>query len=157
MLGYIASAMGQFGFIDRFGKYVRKWYGEPVKTFDNNTIDTPTLSERPNRISGIRCKSDNIVREQGDDSDRVIDFENPYMTDGLFNSLWHRLRYQNMSWYTADVLHRLGDPRFDPGDVVTYTENRVSHSLPLTGLAYSFDGGLSAQLKSHGVSVEEQI
>lgn len=157
MLGYIASAMGQFGFIDRFGKYVRKWYGDPVKTLDHSTIDTPTLSERSNKISGIRCTSGQTVRFHGTETDRVIDFENPYMTNGLFDSLWHRLRKQNLIWYTAEVFHRLGDPRFDPGDVFDYTEDRKAHNLPLTGLSYSFDGGLSAQLKSHGVSVEEQI
>lgn len=156
MLGYIASAMGQFGYIDRFGRYIRRWYGDPVKTFDNNTIDTPTLSERENRISGIRCTTGQTVRFHGDDTDRVIDFENPYMTQGLFDSLWHRVQRQDMKWYTSEIMHRLGDPRFDPGDVFTYSDG-TAHSIPLTGLAFSYDGGLSAQLKSHGVSVEEQI
>ena len=50
MLSYLASAQGQFGYVDRYGKYVRKWYGKSVKTLDNNTIDLPTLSERQNDI-----------------------------------------------------------------------------------------------------------
>lgn len=39
MLSYIASAQGEFGFVDRYGRYVRKWYGSSVKILDNNTID----------------------------------------------------------------------------------------------------------------------
>ena len=52
MLSYIASAQGEFGFVDRYGRYVRKWYGSSVKILDNNTIDLPTLgrtSEYPRR------------------------------------------------------------------------------------------------------------
>ena len=66
MLSYLASAQGQFGYVDRYGKYVRKWYGKSVKTLDNNTIDLPTLSERQNVIVGIICKvSDDVTLSLG--------------------------------------------------------------------------------------------
>lgn len=162
VLSYIASAQGQFGFIDRDGKYLRKWYGAPVKTFDNNTIDTPTLSERPNKIIGLICHIDgstDLTRGNTDTSaGRVLEFDNPFMTEILMNSLWHRILVSEFEWYTADIYHRLGDPRFDIGDVVKYIDNSgVEYNIPVTGLAYSFDGGLSAQIKSVGIDIEEQI
>ena len=123
MLSYLASAQGQFGYVDRYGKYVRKWYGKPVKTLDNNTIDLPTLSERQNAIVGIICKvSDDVTLSLGvtdTTQGRVLEFENPYMTESLLQSLWRRIG--GFSWYTTELYHRLGDPRFDIGDVVTYT------------------------------------
>lgn len=160
MLSYIASAHGEFGFVDRFGQYVRKWYGVSAKVLDNNTIDLPTLSERQNKIVGIKCKvSDNLTLEHGDTTEntgRVIEFENPYMTEYLFNSLWYRLK--GFAWYTTELYHRLGDPRFDVGDVVTYTDgDGKNYDIPITNLGFTYDGGLSADISAVGLSVEEQL
>ena len=156
MLGYIASMHGQFGFVDRFGRYVLKWYGASVKTLDPNTIDLPTLSEQQNVTTGIVCTvSDSQVLTLGDGSGRVIEFENPYMTRELLASIWFRVG--GYAWYTTDLYHRLGDPRFDIGDVVTYEGSEQAYEIPITGLDYSFDGGLSANITAVGISVEEQI
>lgn len=159
MLSYLASAQGQFGYVDRYGKYVRKWYGSSVKTLDNNTIDLPTLSERQNVIVGIICKvSDDVTLSLGvtdTTQGRVLEFENPYMTESLLQSLWRRIG--GFSWYTTELYHRLGDPRFDIGDVVTYTSGADSYDIPITNLGFTFDGGLSADISAVGLSVEEQL
>lgn len=159
MLSYLASAQGQFGYVDRFGRYVRKWYGSSVKTLDNNTIDLPTLSERQNAIVGIICKvNDDTTLSLGvtdTTQGRVLEFENPYMTESLLQSLWRRIG--GFSWYTTELYHRLGDPRFDIGDVVTYTNGADSYDIPITNLGFNFDGGLSADISAVGLSVEEQL
>lgn len=159
MLSYLSSAQGQFGYVDRYGKYIRKWYGKPVKTLDNNTIDLPTLSERQNAIVGIICKvSDDVTLSLGvtdTTQGRVLEFENPYMTESLLQSLWRRIG--GFSWYTTELYHRLGDPRFDIGDVVTYTNGADSYDIPITNLGFNFDGGLSADISAVGLSVEEQL
>lgn len=160
MLSYIASAQGEFGFVDRYGRYVRKWYGSSVKILDNNTIDLPTLSERQNVIVGIICKvSDSETLRLGNttgSAGRVLEFENPYMTMSLLRSLWHRIG--GFSWYTTELFHRLGDPRFDVGDVITYvSESGESYDIPITNIGFNFDGGLSADISAVGLSVEEQL
>lgn len=160
MLSYIASAQGEFGFVDRFGRYVRKWYDSSVKILDNNTIDLPTLSERQNVIVGIICKvSDSETLRLGNttgSAGRVLEFENPYMTMSLLRSLWHRIG--GFSWYTTELFHRLGDPRFDIGDVVTYvSDSGESYDIPITNIGFNFDGGLSADISAVGLSVEEQL
>lgn len=159
MLSYLASAQGQFGYVDRYGRYVRKWYGSSVKILDNNTIDLPTLSERQNVIVGIICKvSEDVTLSLGvtdTTQGRVLEFENPYMTESLLQSLWRRIG--GFSWYTTELYHRLGDPRFDIGDVVTYTNGTDSYDIPITNLGFTFDGGLSADISAAGLSVEEQL
>lgn len=160
MLSYLASAQGQFGYVDRYGKYVRKWYGSSVKILDNNTIDLPTLGERPNVLAGIVCKvSDSETLRLGNttgSAGRVLEFENPYMTMSLLRSLWHRIG--GFSWYTTELFHRLGDPRFDVGDVITYvSESGESYDIPITNIGFNFDGGLSADISAVGLSVEEQL
>lgn len=160
MLSYIASAQGEFGYVDRYGRYVRKWYGSSVKILDNNTIDLPTLSERQNVIVGIICKvSDSETLRLGNTTGtagRVLEFENPYMTMSLLRSLWHRIG--GFSWYTTELFHRLGDPRFDVGDVITYvSESGESYDIPITNIGFNFDGGLSADISAVGLSVEEQL
>lgn len=159
MLSYLASAQGEFGYVDRYGKYVRKWYGKSVKTLDNNTIDLPTLSERQNVIFGIVCKvNDDTTLSLGvtdTTQGRVLEFENPYMTESLLQSLWRRIG--GFSWYTTELYHRLGDPRFDIGDVVIYTNGTDNYDIPITNLGFNFDGGLSADISAVGLSVEEQL
>lgn len=85
----------------------------------------------------------------------MLEFENPYMTESLLQSLWRRIG--GFSWYTAELYHRLGDPRFDIGDVVTYTNGADSYDIPITNLGFTFDGGLSADISAVGLSVEEQL
>ncbi len=163
MLSYIASAHGQFGYVDRFGRYMRKWYGSSVKTLDPNTIDLPTLSEQQNIVTGIYCKVGELEGEPlafsfGDitgATGRVLEFENPLMTEELLQSLWHRIK--GTSWHTTELYHRLGDPRFDIGDVVTYEGSEQTYDIPITSLDYTFDGGLAANITAAGISVEEQI
>ena len=129
MLSYIASAQGEFGFVDRYGRYVRKWYGSSVTLRLGNTTGS---------------------------AGRVLEFENPYMTMSLLRSLWHRIG--GFSWYTTELFHRLGDPRFDVGDVITYvSESGESYDIPITNIGFNFDGGLSADISAVGLSVEEQL
>lgn len=163
MLSYIASAHGQFGYVDRFGRYMRKWYGSSVKTLDPNTIDLPTLSEQLNTVAGIYCKVGELEGEPlafsfGDitgATGRVLEFESPLMTEELLQSLWHRVK--GTSWHTTELYHRLGDPRFDIGDVVTYEGSEQTYDIPITSLDFTFDGGLAANITAAGISVEEQI
>lgn len=159
VLGYIASANGQFGMIDRYGRYVRKWYGSPVKLLDNNTINFPTLSEQANTVVGLICHiSEDNTLSRGDvtgRTGRMIEFDNPFMTEELFESLWHRLK--GMTWHTAEIDQRLGDPRLDVGDVVVYSDGKSSYNVPITNQSYTYDGGLSANLKAVGISTQEQV
>lgn len=158
ILSWIASAHGQFGLVDRFGRYCRKWYGAPVKELDPNTIDQPTLSEKANTIVGMVCTVDNtttltIGKMQGG---RVLEFENPFMSADLLRSIFTQIR--NYTWFTARVYMRLADPRLDPGDTVSYIDPSGSVcGIPVTDLAFRFDGGLSADITAAGISVEEQI
>jgi hypothetical protein len=63
---------------------------------------------------------------------------------------------QNMTWYTAQVSERLGDPRHDIGDTVTIESNGSNYDIPITMIQYSFDGGLLANISAAGLTEEEQ-
>lgn len=166
MLSYIATANGQFGFIDRYGNYLRKWYGNSVKNLDNNTIDEPIVSEKANQIIGVICTvpsltddSQSILTVGNTDKTqgRVLEIENPYMTVSLLNSLFVKVR--ELSWYTSEVKQRLGDPRFDLGDVITYKDidNRVTCNIPITNLKFEYNGGFAADISSVGLNEEELL
>lgn len=156
MLGYIAAANGQFGCIDRQGRYVRRWYGESVMTIDRDHADEPVLSETANRIVGIRCVVGDALLTAGEQTGgRVLELENPYMTQSLVNALFQRVK--GMSWYTAQIYERLGDPRHDIGDTVTIATEDGDYDIPITNLSYVFDGGLAADIEAVGLTDEEQI
>ena len=152
LLGYIAGARGEFGCIDRFGRYTRRWYAPTGYTIDSDHADEPTVSEQANVIVGIRCKSGGQTLEQGEmTGGRVLEFEDPYVTATLLATIFNRVR--RLSWYTCEVYHRLGDPRLDIGDMVSL-DGGVT--VPITGLSFDFDGGLAADLTAAGLNETEQ-
>ncbi|MGN0633910.1 MAG: hypothetical protein ACI4JW_08575 [Oscillospiraceae bacterium] len=154
MLSYIASARGHFGTVDRSGAYMTRWYTKCGYTVSGDTADEPTVSEKPNQIVGIVCKvseSTTLSKIVNDGKGRILEFENPYMNKSLLESLFSRIR--NYTWYTSQLHHRLGDPRLDIGDVVSCEDCEI----PVTGLAFSYDGGLSADISAVGLNEEEQI
>ncbi len=154
MLGYIAAARGHFGFIDREGVYRTRWYTS-ARDITPSEADEPTLSESPNVIVGVVCNIDDdthlTVGETDESKGRILQLTCPYMTRSLLDSLFSRVK--NYTWYTAQFRHRLGDPRLDVGDVVTYS----GAAIPVTGLAFSYDGGLSADITAAGLNDEEQL
>ena len=160
MLSYIASAMGQCGYVNRDGEYVRKWYGlDTDYYYDESRIDTPTLGSA-NVIRGLKCKSGDTTFSKGlsesTKEGRVIEFENPFMTEELMDLLYSTLT-NNVTcltnWQTAEINLRLGDPRLDIMDTCMYKGNR----MPVTSLAFSYDGGLSADIKTAGRNSAEEI
>lgn len=154
MLGYIAAARGHFGYIDREGVYRTRWYTS-AREITPSEADEPTLSESPNVIVGVVCNIDDDTRMTAGETDeskgRILQLACPYMTRSLLDSLFSRVK--NYTWYTAQFRHRLGDPRLDVGDVVTYS----GAAIPVTGLAFSYDGGLSADITAAGLNDEEQL
>lgn len=154
MLGYIAAARGHFGFIDREGVYRTRWYTS-AREITASEADEPTLSENPNVIVGVVCNIDDDTRMTAGETDeskgRILQLACPYMNRSLLDSLFSRVK--NYTWYTAQFRHRLGDPRLDVGDVVTYS----GAAIPVTGLAFSYDGGLSADITAAGLNDEEQL
>lgn len=154
MLGYIAAARGHFGFIDREGVYRTRWYTS-ARDITPSEADEPTLSETPNVIVGVVCNIDDDTRMTAGETDeskgRILQLACPYMNRSLLDSLFSRVK--NYTWYTAQFRHRLGDPRLDVGDVVTYS----GAAIPVTGLAFSYDGGLSADITAAGLNDEEQL
>lgn len=154
MLGYIAAARGHFGFIDREGVYRTRWYTS-ARDITPSEADEPTLSETPNVIVGVVCNIDDDTRMTAGETDeskgRILQLACPYMNRSLLDSLFSRVK--NYTWYTAQFRHRLGDPRLDVGDVVTYS----GAAIPVTGLAFSYDGELSADITAAGLNDEEQL
>ena len=154
MLGYMAAARGHFGYIDRDGVYRTRWYTS-ARDITPSEADEPTLSETPNVIVGVVCNIDDDTRMTAGETDeskgRILQLSCPYMNRSLLDSLFSRVK--NYTWYTAQFRHRLGDPRLDVGDVVTYS----GAAIPVTGLAFSYDGGLSADITAAGLNDEEQL
>lgn len=64
--------------------------------------------------------------------------------------------YKDLSFRPAMIDHKLGDPRLDPLDIITYQSTYeknnhgrlINYTMPLMYINYNFDGGLSCNLQS---------
>lgn len=151
VLSWIASAHGQFGFVNRFGKYQRKWYRNTEYKFTEDVTDVPVFSASMQKISGLSCTvSDSLSYFSGDNRGKILEFENPLMNENMLDAVFRQLK--NFQWNTAEFNLMLGDPRLDIGDVCEYADADYEKIIPISSVAFKFDGGLSAEIKSAGKS-----
>ena len=137
----------------------------PVTITSSRAAD-PDFSGKEHMMIGVVCKvgEQNIleswlVDEQSEPLQEgiYIEFENPLMknTEGAYWFSAAADGYVGKYMRPASVNHMLGDPRFDPLDVVRYEdlyedgyESSGTFQMPIMSLDYSFDGGLSCTLRA---------
>lgn len=121
----------------------------------------PQFASEETTITQLACKvSDNSTLYYPPDepnSGSVLYFENPFMEANRLSEIAQD--YLELSFRPALIDHKLGDPRLDPLDIISYQSiyekdaqgNLKTFSMPLMSFDYNFDGGLSCNLQSNAL------
>lgn len=84
-------------------------------------------------------ESERAFTAQLEGESRGISVTSPWFDQSVFDGVWQA--WQGEHWRPAQVTF-LGDPRLDPGDVITVTDRAgTDYRVVVMGLSHSFDGG----------------
>lgn len=158
ILGAIAAMYGGNAVLDRDGRLTTMFVSRAGAEFDADRVDEPELAAADVSLSGMRCYlgEENTLTAGDPDGAYAMEFTCPYMTQERLNVLWNELRF--FRWRPAQVHERLADPRRDLGDLRYYTSARIGRvSIPVMGLIFHFDGGLSADVTACGQTEETEV
>lgn len=168
-LELIASVLGCYATETNTGSIVVKRFEIPnskVAVTGDRCLAEPTMEDDFN-MTGVKV----IVPEEADDEGETTPaaeylyptggvarqtYENKYMTQTIFESQYG---FRNIVGYTftpATVDMTLGDPRIEPWDCLSVTdENSNTFNVPCHSIESTFDGGFSSNIKSTGESESE--
>lgn len=157
VLGAVAAMYGGNAILDREGRFTTAFMASAGAAFDPDCVDEPEIAAADVSVSGIRCYLSEGELAAGDpDGAHAVEFACPYMTQERLDAIWQELR--RLRWRPAQVHERIADPRRDLGDLRYYTSARNGKvSIPIMGLIYHFDGGLSADITACGQTEETEV
>lgn len=170
---YIAQLYGTFATMNRNGQLEFCWYTETGYTVELDRSLTPAVAnEKEYQVQRIICAagkaaipgfSSGIILNKfhgpvhADDDNIItagsgatgITFENPVMSLTVMEKLWAKMKGFR---FTPTTVSFLGDCRLDLGDIITVKTRADSVKVPVMGLSYEYDGGLTTEIGSYGSS-----
>ncbi len=158
MLGYIAALDGgRHAMLDRRGYLIHKDIADVSYTVSKSRSAEPEVQRGAIEITDLTCEvSEGVTYETESTAvkKRRVTFSNPYMTRAVFDAI--ALKYVGLSYKPLTVRYIMGDPRLELLDRVTVQGREGSFAgVPLTGITYSFDGGLSSNITAGGKTDSE--
>ena len=159
VLSFIASMMGGFMTIDRNGQFkVAKPLAKSVGLVDGDCYFTSKPEKTAFTIGKITCVlgTDNDGKvsklEAGilESGTKEIQFENPWMTQRVLDSILKEYSEFQYSGYTLDLQ---GNPAFDACDIVILRDTSgTQYDLPIFWWTLEFNGGLSGTISAKGAT-----
>lgn len=159
VLSFIASMMGGFMTIDRNGQFkVAKPLAKSIGLVDGDCYFTSKPEKTAFTIGKITCVlgTDNDGKESKleagilESGTKEIQFENPWMTQRVLDSILKEYSEFQYSGYTLDLQ---GNPAFDACDIVILRDTSgTQYDLPIFWWILEFNGGLSGTISAKGAT-----
>lgn len=156
ILGMIAGLYGGFASIGRDGILRIQWYSNVEKSVDSDSYyeDGMEKADYDFQVMWLKCYNESMEEtlcEGTPDRSQGIYFECIWMSQDILASIWEKL--QHFSYRPVTRLSFLGDPRLDPGDIITLTDTTgACFAVPIMSIDHEFDGGLITSVTAPGES-----
>lgn len=159
VLSYIAQMYAGFAVCNRQGQI-------EIHTYEDNKYTIGTGHYWDNfehndylfTVDRLTCytgqdKDGNSISISSGSGARTISFSNPFMTQGILDSVFQKLKSFS---YMPGTLKMLGDPRLDAWDIITVEDlSGESYKVPIMKLEWEYDGGLTYSIEAAGLSEDE--
>lgn len=159
VLSYIAQMYAGFAVCNRQGQI-------EIHTYEDNKYTIGTGRYWGNfehndylfTVDRLTCytgqdKDGNSISISSGSGARTISFSNPFMTQGILDSVFQKLKSFS---YMPGTLKMLGDPRLDVWDIITVEDlSGESYKVPVAKLEWEYDGGLTYSIEAAGLSEDE--
>lgn len=154
IIGFISALYGGFANIDRLGRLTIRRYAkadfaaDPDSCYDSGI----ELADYDFTVGWLKCYVEPLdsVLSVGDvAAAQGIYFECPWMDQDRLNGLWET--FQGLSFRPASAVRFFGDPRLDPGDIISVTDlNGEIYGVPIMVISHEWDGGIVTQISAAG-------
>lgn len=154
-IGYLAGCLGGFARFNRLGNLEIVSYTDSGIIIDRSTQymnGFKRTTEKPLTITSLSTgtKDNVIVRGEGANG-TVINFENPFITDSMADSIF--AEFNNFTYTPCQVKWR-GNPAIQAGDIVTVLDkDEVPHKVLVMSQNIKISGGLNATIDCKGKSI----
>lgn len=154
IIGFISALHGGFADIDRFGTLKIRWYAEVDKTVDTDAYYDSGMEKASYNfaVGWLKCYVEPMEETltMGDENaEQGIYFECPWMGEDRLAEIWETA--QNFTYRPVTELRFFGDPRLDPGDIITLEDcSGAVHAVPIMSVTHEYDGGIITQITAKG-------
>lgn len=158
-LSYVAQMYGGFAVCNRQGQIEIHTYEDSKYTVGTRRYwDNFEHNDYLFTVDRLTCytgqdKDGNSISISSGSGARTISFSNPFMTQGILDSAFQKLKSFS---YMPGTLKMLGDPRLDVWDIITVEDlSGESYKVPVAKLEWEYDGGLTYSIEAAGLSEAE--
>ena len=148
VLGYIAAYCGCNAYLSPSDSLSLRWFSSSGYTADGTRANIPYIGESDCIINRLICQNSEGVLTSG--SGQGMYFMCPFMTQARLDTL--RAAFSGFTYRKADVNIPYGSFLLQAGDIITVTTTGSSLTVPIMSNQWSYDGGLSSDVSSFGVS-----
>lgn len=158
-LSYVAQMYGGFAVCNRQGQIEIHTYEDSKYTVGTRRYwDNFEHNDYLFTVDRLTCytgqdKDGNSISISSGSGARTISFSNPFMTQGILDGAFQKLKSFS---YMPGTLKMLGDPRLDVWDIITVEDlSGESYKVPVAKLEWEYDGGLTYSIEAAGLSEDE--
>ena len=151
VLAYIAGYLGCNCVVNNTGAIEMRGFTVCDYTLNDNRIAEPELDDNVSDLEFLACSVNSDTKLLYGNNGEGFEFICPIMTQERLNQIGATLcasaSVVNV-YRSGKINHLLGDLRLQIGDVVSLEHNGETHTIPISSIAFEFDGGLSADIEA---------
>lgn len=151
VLAYIAGYLGCNCVVNNTGAIEMRGFTVCDYTLNDNRIAEPELDDNVSDLEFLACSVNSDTKLLYGNNGEGFEFICPIMTQERLNQIGATLCASTSAvnvYRSGKINHLLGDLRLQIGDVVSLEHNGETHTIPLSSIAFEFDGGLSADIEA---------
>lgn len=154
IIGFIAALHGGFAVIDRCGILKIRWYSPADITVDADRYYAGGMEKASFdfTVGWLKCYVEPLAETLtvGDPTAaQGIYFQCPWMTTDRLDEIWTQIK--GFSYRPVPALKFFGDPRIDPGDIITLEDlSGAVHTVPAMTVRCEYDGGIISSISAQG-------
>lgn len=154
IIGFISALHGGFAVIDRRGILNIRWYSPADITVDADLYYAGGMEKASFdfTVGWLKCYVEPLAETLtvGDAAAaQGIYFQCPWMTAERLDERW--VKIEGFSYRPVPALKFFGDPRIDPGDIITLEDlSGAVHTVPVMTVRCEYDGGIISNISAQG-------
>lgn len=151
VLAYIAGYLGCNCVVNNTGSIEMRGFKVCDYTLNDNRIAEPELDDDVSDLEFLACSIDSDTKLLYGNNGEGFEFICPIMTQERLDEIGATMCASTSPvnvYRSGKIKNLLGDLRLQIGDVIYLEHSGETHIVPISSIAFEFDGGLSADIEA---------